>query len=60
MLVFPWILILVRNILINLSKNTEHNFTGLEALIYTLILISAFGNAHGLFQSALLNHSLAL
>ena len=34
MLVFPWILILVQNILINLSKNTEHNFTGLEALIY--------------------------
>ena len=32
MLVFPWILILVQNILINLSKNTEHNFTGLEAL----------------------------
>ena len=32
MLFFPWILILVQNILINLSKNTEHNFTGLEAL----------------------------
>ena len=32
MLFFPWILILV---LINLSKNTEHNFKGLEALICT-------------------------
>ena len=33
-LVFPLILILVQNILMNVSKNTEHNFAGLEALLW--------------------------
>ena len=31
-LVFPLILILVQNILMNVSKNTEHNFGVLEGL----------------------------
>ena len=33
-LVFPLILILVQNnVLMNVSKNTEHNFAGLETLV---------------------------
>ena len=34
--VFTLILILVQTILLNVSKNTEHNFAGLEDLIYVL------------------------
>ena len=33
-LVFPLILVLVQNILMNVSKNIEHNFAGLEAPLW--------------------------
>ena len=56
---FPLILILVQNILMNVSKNTEHNFAGLEALT-KWSLRTQLGNHYSKIPSSLNSQKLCM